>query len=689
MTLPRAIQSSLARADFAAIEDDWLLRLGQEPADLDYFVGVARALVGTAEEERARFLLEMLDEQLKERGAWRPRLKLLERAGSILFPPEGLHPAIVETLERLHGDRPSFRGLAETAGLQRATHDIPKTWEKVERLETLLAFDVGSVVTMEGKGAGRVVEVNLGLESFKVAFERQTLAVGFKAAPKLLKPLPREHVLRRKLEEPETLAALAPPELLRVTLQSHDRPFTAGEVREALAGIVPEAQWTSWWAAARKHPQVVAAGAGRQTYRWAESSGDAQTAAWSAFGAAEPRRQLELLRREGARDPELRRRMAEQLTALGDDLAAADPGLAFEIWFALERSGGAPEGVPWAPETVLAGSGDLKRLLSGIQDRLLRERAYAMVRERRQDWPAVWREALGSETDPRALDLLADGLAQSGDPATARERERFFDALVTQPHKQPAAFTWLAERAARDEALRLRNPLRLLQQILASMTRDEFAPFRTRLAVLADSGSTLPRLLQHLTAEQAPQAEDAVHRAPTLQPYQREQLTNALQLRFPALRKETAVPLYATRAAIEAKSAELQQLMAVEIPANRKAIQEARAMGDLRENFEYKAARQRHEYLNSRAATLNAELARVRPIDVPPGEATEVRIGTRVRLDGGRLLTILGPWESKPEEDVISYESDLAKELLGRKVGDEVRLAGAAYRITAIAGYEG
>src|SRR5688500_10887710 len=38
MTLPRAIQSSLARADYAAIEDDWLARLGQDPADLDYFV---------------------------------------------------------------------------------------------------------------------------------------------------------------------------------------------------------------------------------------------------------------------------------------------------------------------------------------------------------------------------------------------------------------------------------------------------------------------------------------------------------------------------------------------------------------------------------------------------------------------------------------------------------------------------
>jgi transcription elongation GreA/GreB family factor len=181
--------------------------------------------------------------------------------------------------------------------------------------------------------------------------------------------------------------------------------------------------------------------------------------------------------------------------------------------------------------------------------------------------------------------------------------------------------------------------------------------------------------------DQAAQAEEAVQRSPTLEPYQREQLTNAIHLRFPAQRKDTGpVAFYATSELIDAKRAELHQIMTVEVPANRKAIEEARAMGDLRENFEYKSARQRHEYLNARASALNAELSRSRPIETEGMEPSEVRIGTRVRLAGGRTVTILGPWESKPEEDIISYESDLAKELLGKKVGDEVSVG----RIEAI-----
>lgn len=684
MAISRNTQNHLSKGDFSALEGEWLASLEQDPTDLDYFVGVARALTGNAEEGRARDLLEMLDDQLREKGAWAARLKLLKRVGTLLLPADKIHPTIISTLGKLYGSRGTYKGLFEAVGLHRAPQDIPKTWEKVDRLETLLSFDVGTVVAMEGKGVGRVVDANLGLESFKIDFERHKgLMVGFKAAPKLLQPLKTDHVLRRKLEKPETLKSLSPPELLRAVLQSYDKPLTAGEIRDVLHGIVGESQWTSWWGAARKHQQLVASGGGaRQTYRWADTDADALESVWKAYQKADPRSRMDRLRREGMRDRTLRDRMAEDLTAVAEASMDTDPGLAFEIWFALERTGGAPVDADWAPEELLAHQP--MRVFTGIEDRLLRERAYTMTRESREDWPNLYREAMGRENDPRALELLAEGLTQSA----PRELERLLDNLLAQPHRMPAAFVWLAERAADDEALRSRNPLRLLQQILTSMSRDEFASYRVRLISLAESGSTVPRLLAHLTEDQAAQAEDAVHRAPSLEPYQREQLTNAIHLRFPLQRKDSGPgALYALAESIDAKSQELHTIMTVEIPANRKAIEEARAMGDLRENFEYKSARQRHEYLNSRASALNGELNRARPIDTAGMDTSEVRIGTRVHLSGAGkswALTILGPWESKPEEDVISYESDLAKELLGKPVGSAIDTAGETWTIARI-----
>jgi len=125
-----------------------------------------------------------------------------------------------------------------------------------------------------------------------------------------------------------------------------------------------------------------------------------------------------------------------------------------------------------------------------------------------------------------------------------------------------------------------------------------------------------------------------------------------------------------------------------EIPANRKAIEEARALGDLRENFEYKSARQRHEYLAARAATLERDLNRARPLDPKKIDTSEVRIGTRLALASGtekRDLTILGPWESSPEDGILSYESELGSSLLGKKPGDSIELDDKSWTIEGIA----
>ena len=148
------------------------------------------------------------------------------------------------------------------------------------------------------------------------------------------------------------------------------------------------------------------------------------------------------------------------------------------------------------------------------------------------------------ETDPRALELLADGLAQ-GAP---RELDRLLDNLLAQPHRTPAAFVWLAERAAVDEALRSRNPLRLLQQILASHVAR-----RVRALPAAPAGPG--RVGRHACRACSPISPRSRRRRPrtrcsarsSLEPYQREQLVNAIQLRFQTLRKETGpAPLYAT-----------------------------------------------------------------------------------------------------------------------------------------------
>lgn len=699
MAVSRSTRTYIDKGDFDSLENDWLARIEENAGDLDYFVGTARALSGQGQGERAGVLIGLLDEQLQERGLWELRLELLRRAAQFMLAGDEIHEAILATVRELYPESPSREGMIEEVGLTRAPGNVPKTWEKVDRLRELLVYEVGTAVSMEGRGAGRIAGVNWALSSFKVEFvEATALNVGFRAAVKLLSQLPDGHFLKRKLEEPDALEALGrkdPPALLQALLESYDKPLTAGDVRLLLGGLVPEKSWTSWWSAARKHPQVVTRGKGRQTYAWAETSGDAVEATWRAFERAKPRRKIALFKRDGTRDAELRQRMVGALAEIADQAAASEPGLAFEIWHALDKvlddlgatvgADAASGELDWSPERLIERPGGLKALLTGIEDRAVRESAFRVIRQRRDDWGDIFLAGLADESDARVLDFVFGELAASGQ----RGIDRFLDGLLAQPHRAPGAFTWLAERAAEEETLAARNPLRLLQQILDGLSRNELAPFRLRLRKLVESGGTVSRLLPRLKPEQAPAAADAIHRAAGLERHERDDLTTALEMRFPTLRGEEAASttLWATPEAIAEKRDELNRITKEELPANRAAIEEARAMGDLRENFEYKSARQRHEYLSALATEINRQLSRARPIDFSAIDPSQVRVGTRVTLAGPageRVLTILGPWESEPEQGIVSYESDLAASLLGKSPGERVEVAGEPCEVVGV-----
>jgi len=99
------------------------------------------------------------------------------------------------------------------------------------------------------------------------------------------------------------------------------------------------------------------------------------------------------------------------------------------------------------------------------------------------------------------------------------------------------------------------------------------------------------------------------------------------------------------------------------------------------------AARARQEFLAARVSTLRGELARARPLDPARIDTSEVRVGTRAFLSAGgrtREAAVLGPWDSRPEEGVYSYQSEFAQKLLGAKTGDAVLLDGEEWRVDAI-----
>jgi transcription elongation factor GreA len=131
-----------------------------------------------------------------------------------------------------------------------------------------------------------------------------------------------------------------------------------------------------------------------------------------------------------------------------------------------------------------------------------------------------------------------------------------------------------------------------------------------------------------------------------------------------------------TSDAYEEKQKSLRHLLEVEVPKNSKEIGEAAALGDLRENAEYKAAKERQEMLNTTAARLQDELDKATIVRKSDVDSKSVSFGTKVTLKNGDgdsdQFVVLGPWESDPNNAVISYLSPLGHELLNSKVGEKL-----------------
>ena len=126
-------------------------------------------------------------------------------------------------------------------------------------------------------------------------------------------------------------------------------------------------------------------------------------------------------------------------------------------------------------------------------------------------------------------------------------------------------------------------------------------------------------------------------------------------------------------------SEELEYLKSQARPAVAKEIEKARELGDLKENAEYHAAKEKQGMMEARIAELEDILGRAQVVDPSTLEHKRVSFGSTVTLidldtDEEVTYTIVGASEANPDKGLISYHSPLSRQLIGKEPGDEVRM---------------
>lgn len=516
---------------------------------------------------------------------------------------------------------------------------------------------------------------------------------------------------------PERITELAdrdPAALLIGILRGHGDRIDRDELKLLLAPrYVPFEAWANWWTRARdaikKSPHLRVEGRSPMMVYYEEGGLTLEEETWDLFNKSETARACletvegylrECKSRKAMPDQKFLDRIQTALVARAQKAARHEPDKAFAIALVIERL--AAEGLPVHPEAhglaleMLRTSKRPARLLLDMPDASTWPLATAAVRQALPDrWTEVFAELM-LEAPLSQLDPLGKAVEEAG-------RGELLPPIVSAALADPGTYVdilcWVWRGPAVKTPLPIPPRVELFNRVMALVgpARESGGKSggaavtamrsKIRAALSARSYAAFSEMLKGMDDAMATAIRRQIERAEGLGNVVQDEMLTVLREAFPLLYVKARVAiwdekdvLYVTADGLKTKQAELDELVNVKMKENARAIGAAAELGDLSENSEYKFALEERDLLRARLAQINSEMSIARVIEPDEVPSDHVSIGHRVRLNpegGGEELTItiLGPWESDLARRIFSYQTPLARRLLGRKEGDTIDLS--------------
>jgi transcription elongation GreA/GreB family factor len=588
------------------------------------------------------------------------------------------------------------------AELEKLVESAKLTNRAADQLEQLKP---GTYCLHKSWGFGRVAEWNLLLNQIVIDFQsKKGHAMQLQYAAENLTPISAEHFLARKatdLPGVKQLLKSDPTAVMRNVLESLGGSATVTQISQLMVGdLFSEPEWKRWWDSTKKllkkegYFQIPAKKTEPIQLR-GEKVSRADELITFFNQARQPKEQAAALDQIikfhtefEQPDTQLQPIVAEieQTAARNQRL---NPALAFELVMGrddlLERC---PKLQTTAPELTLA------HLIQDEEARLVTILPKLPAGKERRVLSAL-PEALGAAWTTRALQLLQSNHARAvaqlprvfADAGQQAELRAFVQRGIPEHSVTSEVLVWLCKERA-GEYRDLVTP-DLLGAILSALERDQHNE--------NSRGNKLRDLLlddRELIADMFAGAEQSVARdamrrlmlTPVFDELTKRSLMARIIKLYPALesvitgeqKEEKSEALVVSWSSLDKRKAEYEELVNKKIPENSKEIGVARSYGDLRENFEFKAAKEMQAVLMRRKSELEVALQNARGTAFENPDTSQVSIGTIVTLKSltgdYERFTVLGAWDGDPDRGIISYQTAIGQALLGRKVGDRVSL---------------
>ncbi len=629
---------------------------------------------------------------------------------------EDLSKALLDLTERVFANEPWFPVFKERSGLGTSL-----ARETFTAFEELVRYTSGRAVFHPGGwGEGVVGSFDAGSMEVTVRLASgRTMELPFETLLETFRPLDDDDLRAMRLTAIDALreeAEKSPAVLIRRAARMMRGKIPSTKLKEVLSpSIVPTSQWNGFWKRARAAATVdpwlqIEGSPNRPTFvlrtRPLSLTDEARRAMSFAdnlgMALGTCRDFLSRCDDQAAREAllELAQEKVAACVAIGQpkDLPHVVDGLLL-----LEANGRAVPDTSAAQavrKLVLDDKGALQpQRLGAVQAQF--EAVQALPRALGADWADVLIPNL--LTVPiDIVDFVGDLLEQHGHAPRLLD---LWGQVAPYPRRHPA-MTYLLGRmyaagrfdaaADRPAPIAVGRVMLHLTRVLASDKRGN--PTLGRLlarvaSLLAGRNGLLNGVLENIDRENLRDYLGITERGGEDFPVEITSLVlRTVSRRFPDLTAAPEKPfwqeeyIYVTAAGLARQREEYRKLVDEKIPANSSAIGAAAALGDLSENSEWESAMEEQRNLTTRATVMDSELRLARTIESQEVPSDQVAPGTRVTFTieatGAReSWRVLGPWDAIAD-DIISYRAPLARDLLGKQVGDTATIQGPTGKST-------
>lgn len=592
-------------------------------------------------------------------------------------------------------------------------------------------FSPGKYVMHQDLGVGKIAAWSLVKNKVKIDFEKgnEGRLLGLKLAFNQLTPIPAGHFLIACFDDPEGCRKQATDkdtmlDFVRMVLTSNISlregidevlPMLPEDLEKFLSGrVIEAADWKNWWEKARvamrdnpsfrlptKRGEAI-------VLRKAESAAEALLADYSDATSLEScvrildQARLEVLKGEYELVAKLVKSMEEdiargftepqhvlELIIIRDDIleaVATDEAGKAAMDAALTAAG---------VESITTMADKIKTITTEELVGYIGELSAVRQREVYEALP----EAMGDSWLPYATNIFLFGGAKVTAPAadyiiSKGAKEQLFADIsngISRQSLSPDVLIWICkERNGLASEVVSKNLMPLGAAIMSAIERDssEGGPNRAlRLRnMLLDDKELAPDLVKGLSELEARPFAKSLYDSSVLPDLDRNLLLANMMKVHPSLQEialtrrtgKEKQSMFVSLRSYAARKAELEDIINVRIPKNKHDLEITRAEGDLRENGGYQDAKATQRVLLRRSEELSRLLAQADPTDFSNVDCNVTGMGTQVTFTAPKnrtvVYTILGAWDSVPEENIVAYSSKLGAKLIGHAVGDKLRL---------------